>query len=222
QDLYDWTDAADRAGLQVIVHAIGDRAIRTQLDIYERVAKANGGRVRRFRIEHAQHIAPADIGRFPALGVIASVQPYHAIDDGRWAERVIGPERAKGTYAFKALLDHHTVLAFGSDWFVAPPTPLLGIYAAVTRRTLDDGHPGGWIPEQKITVEQALQAYTAGSARAGFQEREVGMLRSGMLADLVMIDRDITRIPPETIGDAKVVLTLVGGRVMYDRVASTP
>ena len=222
QDLHSWTDAADRAGLQVIVHAIGDRAIRSQLDIYERVAKANGGRDRRFRIEHAQHIAPADIGRFAALGVIASVQPYHAIDDGRWAERVIGPERAKGTYAFKSLLDHRTVLAFGSDWFVAPPTPLLGIYAAVTRRTLDDRHPGGWIPEQKITVEQALHAYTTGSARAGFQEQEVGMLRSGMLADLVMIDRDITRIPPETIGDAKVVLTLVGGRVMYDRVARSP
>ena len=222
QDLLAWTNAADKAGLQVTVHAIGDRAIRTQLDIFEKVGKANGARDRRFRIEHAQHIAPADIGRFATLGVIASVQPYHAIDDGRWAERVIGPERAKGTYAFKSLLDHGTVLAFGSDWFVAPPTPLLGIYAAVTRRTLDDLHPGGWIPEQKVTVEQALHAYTSGSARAGFQEREVGMLRAGMLADLVMMDRDITRVAPETIRDAEVVLTVVGGRVMYDRTASTP
>ncbi len=221
-DLLTWTDSADKAALQVIVHAIGDRAIRTQLDIFERVARANGSRDRRFRIEHAQHIAPADMARFATLGVIASVQPYHAIDDGRWAERVIGPERAKGTYAFRSLLDNGTVLAFGSDWFVAPPTPLLGIYAAVTRRTLDDRHPGGWIPEQKITVEQALRAYTSGSARAGFQEREIGMLRPGMLADLVMIDRDLTRVPPETIREAKVLLTLVGGRVVYSHDTSTP
>ena len=220
-DLLDWTDAADRAGLQVIVHAIGDRAIRMQLDIYERVAKANGSRDRRFRIEHAQHIDPADMGRFASLGVVASMQPYHAIDDGRWAERVIGPERAKGTYAFKSLLDNGTVLAFGSDWFVAPPTPLLGIYSAVTRRTLDGAHRDGWIPGQKITVEQALHAYTTGSARAGFQERDVGMLRPGMLADLVMIDRDITRVPPETIREAKVVLTLVGGRVVYSSIPSS-
>ncbi len=217
KDLHDWTDSADKAGLQVIVHAIGDRAIRTQLDIYEQVAKANGARDRRFRIEHAQHIAPADIARFGTLGVIASMQPYHAIDDGRWADKVIGPERAKGTYAFKSLLDHGAVLAFGSDWFVAPPTPLVGIYAAVTRRTLDDKHPDGWVPEQKITVEQALHAYTTGSARAGFQEKEVGMLRPGMLADLVVIDRDITRVKPESIRDARVMLTMVGGRVVFDR-----
>jgi predicted amidohydrolase YtcJ len=217
KNLHEWTDSADKAGLQVMVHAIGDRAIRTQLDIYEQVEKANGARDRRFRIEHAQHIAPVDIPRFGKLGVIASMEPYHAIDDGRWAEKVIGPERAKGTYAFKSLLDHGAVLAFGSDWFVAPPTPLLGIYGAVTRRTLDDKHPGGWMPEQKITVEQALHAYTTGSARAGFQEKEVGMLRPGMLADLVMIDRDITRVKPESIRDARVMLTMVGGRVVFDR-----
>ncbi|MEO8621375.1 MAG: amidohydrolase, partial [bacterium] len=217
KDLREWTDGADKAGLQVIVHAIGDRAIRTQLDIYEQVARANGTRDRRFRIEHAQHIAPSDFARFGQLGVIASMQPYHAIDDGRWADKVIGPTRAKGTYAFKSLLDHGATLAFGSDWFVAPPTPLIGIYAAVTRRTLDDKHPGGWVPEQKITVEQALHAYTTGSARAGFQEKEVGMLRQGMLADLVLIDHDITRMKPEEIRDARVMLTLVGGRVVYDR-----
>ncbi|MEP6999745.1 MAG: amidohydrolase, partial [bacterium] len=152
EHLREWTDGADKAGLQVIVHAIGDRAIRTQLDIYELVARTNGARDRRFRIEHAQHIAPSDVGRFGQLGVIASMQPYHAIDDGRWADKVIGPTRAKGTYAFKSLLDHGATLAFGSDWFVAPPTPLIGIYAAATRRTLDDKHPGGWVPEQKITV----------------------------------------------------------------------
>ena len=217
KDLRDWTIGADKAGLQVIVHAIGDRAIRTQLDIFEQVARENGPRDRRFRIEHAQHIAPADIPRFGLLGVIPSMQPYHAIDDGRWADGVIGPERAKGTYAFKSLLDHGAMLAFGSDWFVAPPTPIVGIYAAVTRRTLDDKHPGGWIPEQKISVEQALRAYTAGAAFAGFQDRDVGVLRPGMLADIVMIDRDLTRIAPESIRDAKVMLTMVGGRIVFDR-----
>ena len=217
EDLYAWTSSADKVGLQPIVHAIGDRAIRTQLDIFERVERENGARDRRFRIEHAQHIAPEDFPRFGKLGVIASVQPYHAIDDGRWAEGVIGAERAKGTYAFRSLLDHKATLAFGSDWFVAPPTPLVAIYAAVTRRTLDDKHPGGWVPEQKITVEEALRAHTSGSARAGFMEKEVGMLAPGMLADLVLIDRDITRIPPETIRDAHVVLTMVGGRIVHDR-----
>ena len=217
EQLYAWTSGADAAGLQVIVHAIGDRAIRTQLDIYERVAREHGARDRRFRIEHAQHIAPPDIGRFAALGVIASMQPYHAIDDGRWADKVIGAERAKGTYAFKSLLEHHTTLAFGSDWFVAPPDPLLGIYAAVTRRTLDDRHPGGWVPQQKIGVEDALRAYTTGGAKAGFAEQDVGMLKAGMLADLVLIDHDLTRIAPETIRDARVLLTVVGGRVVYDR-----
>ena len=216
-DLYAWTSGADAAGLQVMVHAIGDRAIRTQLDVFARVAKENGRRDRRFRIEHAQHIAPADIPRFGALGVIASMQPYHAIDDGRWADQVIGIERAKGTYAFRSLLDHGATLAFGSDWFVAPPTPLVAIYAAVTRRTLDDKHPGGWVPEQRITVEQALRAHTAGAARAAFMEREVGTLAPGMLADLVLIDRDITRAAPESVRDARVMLTMVGGRIVYDR-----
>ncbi len=215
-DLYQWTSAADKAGLQVMVHAIGDRAIRTQLDIFERVAKENGLRDRRFRIEHSQHIAPADLPRFGALGVIASMQPYHAIDDGRWVDKVIGPERAKGTYAFKSLLDTKAKLAFGSDWFVAPPTPLMGIYAAVTRRTLDEKRTGGWVPEQKITVEDALCAYTSGAAYAGFAEETRGVIRKGMLADLTMIDRDLTRIAPETIRDAKIVRTIVNGKVVYE------
>jgi hypothetical protein len=219
EKLYEWTSGADAAGLQVIVHAIGDRAIRTQLDVFERVEKEHGPRDRRFRVEHAQHIAPPDVPRFKALGVIASMQPYHAIDDGRWADKVIGPERAKGTYAFRSLLDAGATLAFGSDWFVAPPTPLEGIYAAATRRTLDGKHPDGWVPEQKITVEEALRAYTAGSAYAGFDEQERGMLDRGRLADFVLIDRDLTRVPPETIRDAHVVMTVVGGRVVYERSA---
>ncbi len=217
EDLRDWTAGADAVGLQVIVHAIGDRAIRAQLDIFEEVARRNGVRDRRFRIEHAQHIAPADIPRFAALGVIPSMQPYHAIDDGRWADGVIGPDRAKGTYAFRSLMDAGARVAFGSDWFVAPPVPIMGIYAAVTRRTLDDKRPGGWVPEQRITVEQALRAYTTGSAYAGYQEGDVGMLKRGMLADLVMIDRDLTHIPPESIREARVMLTMVGGRLVYER-----
>jgi len=215
EDLYRWTSGADTAGLHMIVHAIGDRAIRTQLDIYERVERENGPRDRRFRIEHAQHVAPADMGRFAALGVIASMQPYHAIDDGRWAEKVIGHERGKGTYAFRSLLDAGAKLAFGSDWFVAPPTPLEGIYAAVTRRTLDDAHPDGWYPEQKIGIEDALRGYTSGSAYASFEENDKGTLARGKLADFVMIDRDLTAIPPATIREARIMMTVVGGQIVY-------
>ncbi|HEX2723198.1 MAG TPA: amidohydrolase [Gemmatimonadaceae bacterium] len=216
KDLYTWTSRGDRAGLQLIVHAIGDRAINTQLNIFERVAQENGARDRRFRIEHAQHIAPADIARFAKLGVIPSMQPYHAIDDGRWAEKVIGAERAKTTYAFRSLRDAGARLAFGSDWFVAPPTPIEGIYAAVTRRTLDDRNPNGWVPEQKIDVEDALRAYTINAAYASFEEGIKGSIERGKLADIVLIDRDITRVPPETIRQARVRLTIVGGRVVFE------
>jgi predicted amidohydrolase YtcJ len=216
EDLYQWTKGADAAGLHLIVHAIGDLAIRTQLDIYERVIAENGPRDRRFRIEHAQHLSAADIPRFAQFGVIASAQPYHAIDDGRWAERVIGAERARLTYAFRSLLDAGATLAFGSDWFVAPPTPLEGIYAAVTRRTLDGKNPHGWISEQRITVEEALHAYTRASAFASFDDQSKGTLKAGFLADFAIIDRDITRIPPENIIEARVVLTAVGGRIVYE------
>jgi predicted amidohydrolase YtcJ len=217
EDMEAWTRGADRAGLHVIVHAIGDRAIRQQLDIFERIARAHGPRDRRFRIEHAQHVSPQDFPRFARLGVIASMQPYHAIDDGRWAERVIGPVRARTTYAFRSLIDELAPLAFGSDWFVAPPMPLQGIYAAVTRRTIDDLRPDGWIPEQRITVEEALSAYTTGGARAEFAEEAKGMLRPGMLADFVLLDQDLTRIDPVAIRDAQVLLTVVGGDVAFER-----
>jgi predicted amidohydrolase YtcJ len=217
EDLYSWTSNADKSNLHVIVHAIGDRAIKLQLDIFERVERENGQKDRRFRIEHAQHIAPADVPRFGRLGVIPSMQPYHAIDDGRWAEKVIGPERAKTTYAFRSLEESGARLAFGSDWPVAPATPLEGIYAAVTRRTLDDKHPDGWVPEQKIGVEDALRAYTTGAAYATFEENDKGSLAAGKLADVVIIDRDLTKIPPQTIRDARIQYTIVGGRVVYDR-----
>jgi predicted amidohydrolase YtcJ len=216
-DLYAWTAGADHAGLHVMVHAIGDRAINLILGVFDRVAKENGVRDRRFRVEHAQHIAPADLARFATLGVIPSMQPYHAIDDGRWADKVIGVERARTTYAFRSLLDAHARLAFGSDWFVAPPTPLEGIYAAVTRRTIDEKRPGGWVPEQKISVEEALRAYTTGAAYAEFAEGDKGSLERGKLADFVLIDRDLTRIPPEMIRDARVTVTVVGGRVVFNR-----
>ena len=217
QDLYGWTSGADKAGLHVLVHAIGDRAIRLQLDVFERVARENGARDRRFRIEHAQHVAPPDISRFRDLGVIPSMQPYHAIDDGRWAEKFIGSDRAKTTYAFRSLQEAGARLAFGSDWFVAPPTPLEGIYAAVTRRTLDDKNPRGWVPEQKIGVEDALRAYTTGGAYASFEETQKGSLEVGKLADLVIINRDLSRIAPEAIRDSRINYTLVGGRVIYER-----
>ena len=217
ESLYARTLGADKAGLQVMVHAIGDRAIATQLDIYERVARANGPRDRRFRIEHAQHIGPRDMGRFARLGVIPSMQPYHAIDDGRWAELVIGAERASRTYAFRSLLDTRAQLAFGSDWFVAPPRPMEGIYAAVTRRTLDDRDPGGWVPAQRITVSEALRAYTRGGAYAAFEEANRGTLEIGMLADFAMLERDITTIPPEQLRSVRVMRTVVGGRSVFER-----
>ncbi len=214
-DMREWIGAADAAGLHVMVHAIGDKAIRDLLDSYLDVAETNGERDRRFRIEHAQHIHPDDIERFAVQHVIASMQPYHAIDDGRWAEKIIGPERAKTTYAFRSLLDAGARVTFGSDWSVAPATPLEGIYAAVTRRTLDGANPGGWVPEQKISVEEALRAYTADAAYASFEENRKGTLKAGMLADFVLIDRDLTAIPPETIRDARILETVVGGKVVY-------
>ncbi|MFN8571506.1 MAG: amidohydrolase [Gemmatimonadaceae bacterium] len=216
ETLYARISGADKAGLQVLVHAIGDRAIGTLLDIYARVEKENGPRDRRFRIEHVQHLAAADIPRLATLGVIASVQPYHAIDDGRFADKPLGKDRASRTYAFKSLLDAKTTLALGSDWFVAPPTPLEGIYAATTRRTLDDKNPNGWFPEQKIGVEDALRGYTINGAFASFEEKEKGSIEVGKLADLVLIDRDLTKIPPEQIREARVLMTIVGGQVVHE------
>jgi predicted amidohydrolase YtcJ len=217
EELYAAISGADKAGLHVMVHAIGDRANATILDIFARVARENGVRDRRFRIEHAQHLAPADIPRFRELGVIASMQPYHAIDDGRWADAIIGPERSRTTYAFRSLLDAGARLAFGSDWYVAPPTPLEGIYAAVTRRTLDDKQPGGWVPEQKITVDEALRAYTAGGAYASFMDKDSGIIAPGMLADLTVIDKDLRTVAPESIRNATILRTLVGGKTVFSR-----
>jgi predicted amidohydrolase YtcJ len=211
------TLGADKAGLQLAVHAIGDKANRIMLDIYTEVAKQNGSRTeRRWRIEHAQHLRSEDFARFAQLGVIASVQPYHAIDDGRWAEKRIGHERAKTTYAFRTFLDHGVRLAFGSDWTVAPLNPMLGLYAAVTRATLDGKNPNGWFPEQKLTLNEAIEAYTMGSAFAEFREKEKGSLTPGKLADVVVLDTDLFATPPEKIKDAAVRLTIAGGKIVYE------
>ena len=211
-----WRDIenADQAGLQIAVHAIGDKANNTILGMYERLEHEHGERDRRLRIEHAQHLLASDIPRFSQLHVIASMQPYHCIDDGRWAEKRIGTERAKTTYAFRSLLDSGATLAFGSDWDVAPMSPLMGIYAAATRRTLDGKRPGGWVPEQKITVEEAVRAYTMGSAYASFDEKIKGSIEVGKLADLAVLSDDIFAIDPVKIAEVKVYVTIFDGKVI--------
>lgn len=216
-DLRQVMTDADAAGLQLMIHAIGDRAISELLDAFEQVIEDNVPRDRRHRIEHAQHIHPDDIPRFADLGIIASMQPYHAIDDGRWAETYIGRERAETTYAFRSLLANDARVVFGSDWFVAPPTPLEGIYAAVTRRTLDGENPEGWIPSQKISVEDAVRAYTIDAAYSSFDESTRGSLETGKLADLVVLGDNIFTIPSDEISKTDIVMTVAGGSIVYQR-----
>jgi predicted amidohydrolase YtcJ len=215
--LEKWALAADKAGLQLSIHAIGDSANSLMLDLFEKITKTNPQWDRRFRIEHAQHIAPKDFERFVKLGVIASVQPYHAIDDGRWAEKRIGHERCKTTYAFRTFLDYGVKMCFGSDWTVAPINPILGIYAAVTRRTTDGANPNGWFPEQKITVAEAIEAYTINCAYAVFEEHEKGSITPGKMADLVVLSDDILMIDPVKIENVGVEMTIVGGKTVYSK-----
>jgi predicted amidohydrolase YtcJ len=210
-----WALAGDAEGLQVIIHAIGDRANDWLLDLYAEALDVNGPGDHRFRIEHAQHLSTGAIDRFAELGVVAAMQPYHAIDDGRWAEKRIGPERIETTYAFRSLMDAGATLAFGSDWTVAPMDVREGLYAAVTRRTLDGANPGGWVPEEKITLEQALTAYTWGSSFAGFMEQKVGRLEPGRYADLVILSEDLFQIDPEEIPSVGVELTMVSGEIVF-------
>jgi predicted amidohydrolase YtcJ len=207
--------AADRANLQVAIHAIGDRANNILLDIFERVMSQGEKRERRWRVEHAQHLLASDIERMARLRLIASVQPYHAIDDGRWAERKIGRQRCRLSYAYRSLLDKGVRLAAGSDWTVAPLDPLSGIYAFVTRRTIDGKNPGGWFPEQKISLEQAIKAYTLDGAYADFSEKAKGSVERGKLADLVVLSRNIFEIPAEEIIKAKVIMTIFNGKVIH-------
>ena len=207
---------ADAAGIQLCTHAIGDQGISMILDFYADIVKEHGKTDRRFRIEHAQHMAAKDFDRFAELGVIASVQPYHAIDDGRWAEARIGHDRASRTYSFRTFLNHGVRLAFGTDWDVAPLNPMLGLYAAVTRATLDGKNPNGWFPEQKLTVAEAVEAYTTGSAYSEFQENEKGSITPGKLADMVIVSDDIFIIDPVKIRDVKVLKTFVGGKLVWN------
>jgi len=217
--LEKWALEADKAQLQLSVHAIGDSANSRMLDIFERCVRENPAWDRRFRIEHAQHIARKDLLRFARLGVVASMQPYHAIDDGRWAWKRIGEARSHEAYPFRSLLDQGVHLCFGTDWSVAPLNPLLGLYAAVTRRTLDGQHPEGWIPEQKISLAEAVACYTSNSAWASFDETSKGRLKEGYLADLIVLSEDIFAIPPERLPEVQVDFTILNGRVIFTRTA---
>ena len=212
-----WATSADSSRLQLRVHAIGDSANSLTLDMFERIVKKNPVWDRRFRIEHAQHIHPKDFKRFAALGVIASVQPYHAIDDGRWAVKRIGDTRCKTTYPFRSFLDNGIKMCFGSDWTVGPLDPLLGIYAAATRRTIDGANPNGWYPEQKITVKEAIECYTVNNAYAAFEENEKGSITVGKLADFVLLSDDILSIDPTAIERTQVVMTVLGGKIIYEK-----
>jgi len=210
--------AADKAGLSVAIHAIGDRANAELLDLFAEAARQNGAKDRRFRIEHVQHLRPQEMKRFHDERIIASMQPYHLIDDGRWAEGRIGIKRCATSYANRSLLEAGARLAFGSDWPVAPLDPLLGIDAAVNRRTLDGKYPDGWFPEQKIGVRESVEAYTLGSAYAGFQEKERGTITPGKLADVVVLSRDIfDPAERDQIGETKLLLTIAGGKVVFEK-----
>jgi len=215
--LKKWALDADKNKLQICVHAIGARANGYILDLYKQIADENPVWDRRFRIEHAQHLRPEDIPRFNEIGVIASVQPYHCIDDGTWAEERIGKQRIKFTHPYKSFLDNDVVVAFGTDWPVAPLNPLFGIYAAVTRRTVDDKNPEGWIPEQKISVEEAIKCYTLNAAYASFDENRKGSIEVGKLADMVVLSDDILTIDPVKIKDVTVEMTIFDGEIIYQR-----
>ncbi len=214
--LRQYAMGADKAGLNVAVHAIGDQANAEILNIFSDVVRTNGPRDRRFRIEHAQHLRPDDIRRFQEAGVTPSMQPYHVVDDGRWAEGRIGAQRCASSYAYRSLLDAGAKLAFGSDWPVAPLSALDGIDAAVNRRTLDGKNPNGWFPAQRITVQEAIEAYTLTAAYATFVEKDRGSLEPGKLADLVVLSRDILDpAAQDHLAETHVEMTVVGGKIVY-------
>lgn len=215
ETMREWIPAVDAAGLNMTVHAIGDHANDVVLDIFAETVRRNGPRDRRFRIEHAQHLSPGAWARMAAQDVIASVQPYHAIDDGRWAASRIGQERLPRAFAFRSLIDAGVLTSFGSDWPVAPISPIKGLDAAVMRQTTDGANPDGWYPEQRVNIEDALLAYTTNAAYAGFQEDRLGRLAPGYIADLVVLDTDLLRTEPEKIAQTEVLRTFVGGVEKY-------
>jgi predicted amidohydrolase YtcJ len=208
---------ADAAGFQLVVHAIGDRANAIVLDIFERLLTARGARDRRPRIEHAQVVRGADKARFRRLGVIASIQPSHCIDDMRWAEQRIGNARSADAYNFKSFADAGARIAFGTDWYVEPLNPMLGLYAAVTRQFPDGTPAGGWFPSERIGIAAAIEFYTLGSAYAEFAEARKGSITAGKLADLVVLSQDVLTIAPAEILKTRPVLTMVGGRVVFEQ-----
>jgi predicted amidohydrolase YtcJ len=205
----------DRLGFQLAFHAIGDKANHIALDVFESVARVNPSRDRRDRIEHAQVVAPEDIARFGKLNVIASMQPSHETNDMRWAEQRVGPERIKGAYAWNSIQKAGGKLAFGTDYPVEPINPLRGIYACVTRELPDGGPAGGWQPQEKLPLDDCIQAYTTGSAYAEFEEGKKGQLMVGQYADFVVLSSDLTRVPPAQILKTRVLRTVVGGRTVF-------
>ena len=206
---------ADGAGLQIAIHAIGDRGVDWVLGTFDSAEKLNGARDRRFRVEHAQHFSPDTVVSFKNFDAIASMQPYHAIDDGRWAVKRIGEDRIKRSYAWRSILDGGVKLSFGSDWNVATLDPIQGLYAATSRQTTDGANPNGWVPEQIITMEETLTAYTQGNAYAGFQDDKLGKLQAGYLADFVVLSDDVLTASPEDIKNTKVLRTVIGGKDRY-------
>jgi predicted amidohydrolase YtcJ len=212
----------DKAGFQLNFHAIGDRANRVALDVFEAVAKANGPRDRRDRVEHAQVLAPEDLPRFAQLNVIASMQPSHETTDMRWAEQRIGPDRAKGAYVWASLLKSGAHLALGTDYDVEPINPMRGLYACVTRELSEGGPAGGWEPQEKISLEDCIRAYTSGSAYAQFEEGKKGVLKAGEFADFIILSADLTKIPPKQYIKTTVLRTVVGGRTVYSDDSSIP
>jgi predicted amidohydrolase YtcJ len=215
--LYNWTLQADKAGLQVSIHAIGDKANNLILDIYSNITKENGKKDRRFRIEHSQQLIDSDRVKLYQNNIIASMQPYHLMDDGIWAEKLLGKERINDLFVFKSLLNNKTMLAFGSDWPVSSPSAIMGLYAAVTRRTLDEKNPNGWIPEQKIKIEDALKSYTYQAAYASFDEDKKGILKKGYLADFIILNCDLFQIKQEEIKNCTIVKTIIDGKIVYQQ-----
>jgi len=208
-----------RSGWQVCTHAIGDRGNALVLDAYEAARRAvPEARDPRLRIEHAQHVRLADVGRFRRTSTIASMQPSHCSDEIRWADARLGPVRSKGAYAWAWFADAGVTLAFGSDFPVAVVDPFYGLYAATTRRQPDGEPAGGWHPEQRLTLNEALRAFTAGPAYASFTEDRVGVLAVGRRADLTVVDRDLFRIPPEDLLHVKVRMTIIDGEPVYQAV----
>lgn len=216
-DLRNWVIGADKAGLHVAVHAIGDRANDFILSVYQEAEKINGSRDRRFRVEHAQHVRLEAIDHFANQQVIASMHPFHLVDDGIWAYKRLDTNRLKGTYAIKTMMEKGVTVTFGSDWPVAPVDALFGVYAAVTRRTGDNKNPNGWYPDQKISIDQALRAYTQNNARASFMEGKIGVLKKGYYADFAVLDQDIKKIDPIALKEVKVLRTVLNGKEVFVR-----